>query len=117
MYLENFLSALDIWISNHNLSVETSGTEKCGVEDITSVGGCDNDNALVALKAVHFNKELVKGLLTLIVTAAKTCASLTAHSVDLIDEYDSGGIFLCCFKKVSYTACTHAHEHLNEVRA
>ena len=95
MYLEYFFSSLNIGIAYHYLSVETSGTEKCGVKDI--------------------NKELVKGLLTLIVTAAQSCASLAAYCVDLVDEDDRGGIFLCCFKKVSYSGSTDADKHLNEV--
>ena len=115
MYLEYFFSSLNIGIAYHYLSVETSGTEKCGVKDITAVCCRNYDNALVALKAVHFNKELVKGLLTLIVTAAQSCASLAAYCVDLVDEDDRGSIFLCCFKKVSYSGSTDADKHLNEV--
>ena len=37
VYLEDFLSALDVRVIYCNLTVETSRTEKCGVKDILTV--------------------------------------------------------------------------------
>ena len=116
MNLEDSLSALCIGIADSYLTVKTAGSQQSRVKDIGTVCRSNDDNSLILLKAVHLNKELVKGLLTFIVTAAQSCTSLTANSVDLVDENDSGSILLCSFKKVSYTGSTHAHEHLNEVR-
>ncbi len=81
MYFQNFLSALYVWIIYHYLSVKTSRTEKSGIKDILTVRSSHNDYPLVALEAVHFNKELVKGLFTFVVTASETRAAVTSHSV------------------------------------
>ena len=53
-----------------------------------AVGGGDDDDAVVCAKAVHFDQQLVQRLLALVVSAAETCAALTAHRVDLIDKDD-----------------------------
>ena len=117
MDLQDLLTALDVGVANHDLAVEASGTEKSGIEYITAVSGSDHDNALVAGKAVHFNKELVEGLLTLVMASAESGASVTADSVDLVDEDDSRSVFFGLLEQISHTGGSHAHEHLNEVRA
>ena len=48
-------------------------------------------------------------------SAAKACASVTAHSIDLIDEDDCGCVFLCFAEKVANTACADTDEHFNKV--
>ena len=83
-------TAVDIGITDHDLTVESTGSQECGVEDIGTVGRRDHDDALVCAEAVHLDQQLVERLLTLIVTAAETRASLAADSVDLIDEDDTG---------------------------
>ncbi len=73
-----------------DLAVETAGAQQRGIEHIRTVGRGDDDNALVAFEAVHFDQQLVQGLLALIVTAAEAGATMAAHRVDFIDEYDTG---------------------------
>ena len=116
MYLEYFLSALYIRIVDHYLTVKTTRTEQCAVKNVRSVGSGDYYNALVCTEAVHFDKQLVKGLLALVVTAAKACASLTSDSIDLIYKYNCRRIFLCLIEQVSYTRCADTDKHLNKVR-
>ena len=48
-------------------------------------------------------------------SAAKTCASLTTYRIDLIDEYDTRSILLSLIEQVSYTGCSDADKHFNEV--
>ena len=88
MYLKNFLSALDIGITYSYLSVKTAGSEKCGVKNVRSVCSSNNNYAFIFAEAVHFYKHLVESLLTFIVAAAHTCASLSADSINLINEDD-----------------------------
>ena len=103
MNFQYSFSALNVRIAHKYLSVKSARTKKCRVKYITSVCCSHNNNRIVILKAVHFNKKLVKGLLTLVMTAAKACASLSAHCVDLVYKDDSRSVFLSLLKKISYS--------------
>ena len=50
-------------------------------------------------------------------TAAEAGASLTADSVDLIDEYNCRSDLLCLVEQVTHTACADTDIQLNKVRA
>ncbi len=70
---------------------------------------------VVGFKAVHLDQQLVEGLLALVVSAAEACATVTADSVDLINEDDAGRVLLALFEQVANTRCADADEHLHEV--
>ena len=70
----------------------------------------------LASKPVHLDQQLVERLLALVVTAAKTSATMAADGVDFVDEDDAGGILLGLLEHVADTACADADEHFNEVR-
>ena len=89
MYLKYSFSAVDVRIAYDYLSVKSARTHKSRIENIRSVSCGNKDNALVCSEAVHLYKQLVKCLLTLIVTTAKTCASLATYGVNLINEDDT----------------------------
>ncbi len=116
VYPKDFLPALDIRIADHNLAVEASGTQQRRVQYIPPVGRRDDDDAFVLAKAVHFNQQLVQGLLPFIVPAAKPCAALTSYSVNLVNKDDRRGVFLCRSKQVAHAGSTNAHEHLHKIR-
>ena len=44
---ENFFSAFYVGVINCYLAVKSTGTEKCGVENIGTVGRCNNDYSIV----------------------------------------------------------------------
>ena len=116
VYFQNLLSALDIRIAHHDLAVESARTQQRRVEDVTAVGGGDNDDVILSGKAVHFHQQLVQRLLPFVVSAADACATVTAYSVDLVNEDDRRCIFLCLVEQITDTGCTHAHEHFYKVR-
>lgn len=91
---EDLLAALDVGQAYIDLAVKTARTQQRLIQDIRTVRGGHNDNAVVGVKTVHLDQQLVQGLLTLIVAAAKTCAALTAYSIDLIDKMMEGIVFL-----------------------
>src|SRR6185503_11856330 len=72
-----------------DLPVEAPGPQQGRVEDVGSVRGRDDDDALVRLEAVHLDEQLVQRLLALIVSAAKARAAMATDSVDLVDENDT----------------------------
>src|SRR5262249_5482171 len=96
-------------------AVETSRAQQRGVEHVRTVGGGDDDDALVALEAIHLDEQLIKGLLALIVPAAEAGAAMTANRVDLIDEYDAWSVLLRLLEHVAHARSTDADEHLDEV--
>jgi hypothetical protein len=113
---EDLFAALDVGTVDDDATVEAAGTEQGRVEDVGTVGGGDENDAVVGLEAVHFDQELVEGLLALVVSTAEAGAAVTADSVDLIDEDDAGGVLLALLEEVADAGCADADEHLDEVR-
>ena len=50
-------------------------------------------------------------------SAAQAAASLAAHGVDLIDEYNGRGLLFRLLKQIPHTAGAYAHIHLHKIRA
>src|SRR5690606_33466792 len=63
MHLEYLLTATDIRQPDKYLPVEPAGAQQRIVQYIGTVGGRDNNNALVAFKSIHLHQQLVQGLL------------------------------------------------------
>ena len=116
VYLKYFLSALDVGDVDVDLSVESARTHKCRVENIGTVGCRHNDNGRTCLEAVHLHEQLVERLLSLVVAAAETRASLTTDRIDFVDEDDARHILLRLLEQVSDARRADAYEHLHEVR-
>ena len=117
MHLQDLLASLDIRQTHIDLTVKAAGTQQRLVQNISTVGGRHDDDAIVGLKAVHLHQQLVQGLLALIVTAAQTCAALTTHSIDLINKDDAGHGLFGLVEQIAHAGCTHADVHLHKVRA
>ena len=115
MHLKDALAALHIGRIHTDLAVETTRAQQGGVEHIRAVGRGNHDHVGVAVEAVHFNKQLVKGLLTLVVTAAHADAATATDRIDLVHEDDRGGVRLCFLEQITHAGCAHTHEHLNKV--
>ena len=115
VHLEDVLAPLDVGDVDVDLTVESARAHERGVEDVGAVGRRHHDYAVVGLKAVHLDEELVQGLLALVVAAAETRASLSAHGVYLVDEDDAGHAVFCLIEEVAHSGRAHAHEHLHEV--
>ena len=99
-------------------SVESAGADEGGVEDIGAVGGGDDDHAVRRREAVHLDQDRVERLLTLVVAAAgEAAATLAADSVNLVQEDDARCGLLGLLEEVADARGTHAHEHLDKVRA
>ncbi|MOA22696.1 hypothetical protein D3C78_1432720 [compost metagenome] len=48
--------------------------------------------------------------------AAKTCATLTTHCINLINKNNTWSFLLRIFEQITHTGCTDTDKHLNEVR-
>ena len=114
---EDFLASVDVGQGHFDLTVEATGTQQSFIEHIRAVGGRDDDDALIAFEAIHFDQKLVEGLLALLVAAGGANAAVAAHRIDLVDEDDAGRVFARFGEHVAHTAGAYAHEHLHKVRA
>ncbi len=115
MYLQSIYTSLQIRLVYDNSSVETTRTKKCLIQNLRSVSRRKDQDSLRRIKTIHLGKELVQGLLTLIISAIAAVSALT-DCIDLIDKDDTRCIFLCLTEEVSYSGCTNTDEHLYEIR-
>ncbi|CDC62533.1 unknown [Clostridium sp. CAG:448] len=117
MNLQNIFTSPQIRYIDRDLTVKTSRTKERRIQNIRTVG-CSHDNdAIVRAETVHFDKQLVQRLFTFIVTAAKTCASVSAYRIDFINEDDGSGGFPCGFKQITDTGRTDTDIHFHKVGA
>ena len=100
---------------NRDGPVETAGSRQGRVEDIGSVGGGHDDDAGIVFESVHFDEELVQGLLSFVVSAAKTRSSLTSDGIDFIDEDETRGVGLRCLEEGTDTRGADTDIHFDEV--
>src|SRR3972149_11048194 len=102
MYLQYFNPAADIRPSNNDLPVKSARSKEGRVEDIGPVCGSDKNDSFRGFKSIHLNKELVKCLFTLVMSAAKTGAAKTSDCINFINEYYTWCILLSLIKKVPH---------------
>ena len=108
MDFQGFQTALEVGTVHDHPAVKTAGTQQRLIQDLGSVGGCQNHHALGGIEAVDLTQQLVQGLVVghiLGITAA-------AHCIDFIDKNDAGRHFGGLLEQVPHTAGTHAHEHI-----
>ena len=115
--LEDLLAAAPVGRAVIDLPVKASRAQKCRVEDVLSVGGCEDDHALILAEAVHLHKQLVERLLALVVSSAETRAAAAADGVDLVNKDDAGRNALCLVEQVSHAAGADADIQLDKIRA
>ena len=100
MNLQNCFTACKIRKLNRNTTVKTARTGKRRVKGFRTVGCCQNDNAVVALKAIHLCQQLVQCLLTFIIAANLTVTFFT-NGINFINEYNTWCFFLRLLKKIT----------------
>ncbi|MNI20507.1 hypothetical protein D3C73_739920 [compost metagenome] len=113
--LQYSFTAFDIRTVNRDLTVKTSRTKQRRIKNVCAVGSRDDNNTFIAAKAVHFDEQLVEGLLTFVMSAAKSGAALTSDSIDLIDEDNTRSVLLRILEQITHTGCADTDEHFYEV--
>jgi len=98
------------------LTVESARSQQGFIEYIGTVGCRYDDDAFIAVKAVHFYKQLVQGLFALVVAAAHAVAAMATDRIDLVDEDDARRAFLGLFEHVANARGADTDEHFDEIR-
>ena len=94
----------------------TARAQERGIEDVGTVGGSNDDDAVVGIKAVHLNKQRIERLFTFVVAAAQTVTTAAADGVDFVDKHEAGSVLAGLFEHVADTAGADTDEHFDEIR-
>ncbi|OLC07636.1 MAG: hypothetical protein AUH41_10030 [Gemmatimonadetes bacterium 13_1_40CM_66_11] len=113
----DLLAAFQVRHVDHDLAVEPAGTQQGGIENVGTVGGGEQNDAVVRLEAIHFDEQLIQRLLALVVAATEPSPAVPADGIDLVDEDDARGMRLALLEQVAHARGTDADEHLDEVGA
>ena len=84
------------------------------VERLGEIGRRNYNDTLVLQETVHLHKQLIKGLLHVLLV---TSAALSSDGVELIDEYDSRLLLPRRREKLAHAFGTDANEHLVKLGA
>ena len=113
--LQDLVAADQVGGFHRDLAVEAARPQQRRVQDVGAVGGGDQDDVGLDVEAVHFNEQLVQGLLALVIAAADAGAAVTADGVDLIHEDDGRRVGLGLLEQVADAGGADADEHFHEV--
>src|SRR5215469_2074697 len=115
VHAEDLFAALDVGASNDHAAVEAAGTEQRGIEHVGTVGGSDEDDALVRLEAVHFDQQRVQSLFAFVVTTAEAGAAMAADRVNFVNEDDAGRVLFALLEQVADAAGANTYKHFDKV--
>ena len=82
---------------------ETSGAHESLVEDVGAVGGGENNHTAVAAESVHFGKELVQGVLALVVCSHSAFLPRARPTASISSMKTMQGAFSFAWRKRSRT--------------
>ncbi len=117
MHLQNLLATFHVWCVDLDLTVESTRSKQSRVQDVGSVGCCNQNHIGLGIKTVHLDKKLIQGLFALVVTAAHSSATVSTDGVNLVDEDDRRRVFFGLSEEVTHTRSSHTNEHFHEVGA
>ena len=113
MDFQNVNAAFQIRLVYDDPAIKTSRAQKRRVKDLRTVSRREYQKTFICVKPVHLRKELVQGLLTLIISAHYSVTGLS-YGVDLVDKHNAGGLLLRLLKEIAHTGCAHANVHFHK---
>src|SRR5712671_2888220 len=116
MHAENLFATAHVRTRDDYATVKAAGAQQRGIKHIRTVGGGNQDHAVIRFEAVHLDQKLVERLFALVVSTAEASAAMAADSIDLVDEDDARRILLALLEEVANAACADADKHFYEVR-
>src|SRR2546423_7398058 len=116
MHSEYSLAAGPVGKRDGDVAVKTTRTQQRFIKDIDPVGSSQHHNSLACIEPIKFDQQLVERLVTFII-ANQAHGTLATHSIDFIDEYDTGGRLARLVEEVTHAAGSNADKHFNEFRS
>src|SRR4051794_9917883 len=106
MDVQNGLTTTNVGLIQHHAAIKAARTEQCGIKHIGAVCGRDDDDVSVLIKTIHLDKQLVQGLLTLVVTTHTRVVALATDSIDLVNKHNTGCMLFGLFEEITYACRT-----------
>eukprot|EP00760_Papus_ankaliazontas_P018047 PhM_4_TR17420/c3_g1_i1/m.78050 len=98
---------------DNNLAIEAAGTEHGLVEHVDAVGAGHDDDARVAVEAVHFREQRVDSVVALGLLL-RAHSSVLGEGIDLVDEDDARRVGLGRLEQLAHTRGTDTDVNLHE---
>ena len=101
MNLQDLNPALQIRALHDDSPVKSAGPQKRGIQHLGPVRCGQDQQTLGGVKAIHLGKQLIQGLLALVISPVMGITGL-ADGVNLIDENNTGGVLLRLLEQVAH---------------
>ena len=111
---QSLVTALQIRAVDNDAAVKAARAQQGLIQNFGAVRRREDHDALRGIEAVDLGKQLVQGLLTLVV-AAEAAVTAAADGIDLIDKDDSRGDLAGLLEQIAHAARADADEHFHEV--
>mmetsp|Transcript_7856 Transcript_7856/g.23167 ORF Transcript_7856/g.23167 Transcript_7856/m.23167 type:complete len:226 (+) Transcript_7856:1406-2083(+) len=116
MHAEDTLATLEVGKVNSDLAIKATRAEKGLIQNVNTVRSGNGDDAWIAIESIHLHKDLVDGLLTLVIATSEASTTLTTNRINLINENNARSILLRLREDITHTRRTHTNEHFNKLR-
>ena len=111
---QGLVTALQIRAVDNDAAVKAARAQQGLIQNFGAVRRREDHDALRGIEAVDLGKQLVQGLLALVV-AAEAAVTAAADGIDLIDKDDSRGDLAGLLEQIAHAARADADEHFHEV--
>eukprot|EP00963_Diacronema_lutheri_P005940 scaffold492_cov341-Pavlova_lutheri.AAC.2 len=116
VHLEDLEASLFRGKLDLDLPVEPPRPHKRRIQEVRAIRGRHQDDPGVRREAVHLRKQLIEGLLPLLVGLRLAICPRKTERIDLVDENDAGSIDARPLEEVSHPGCSHSHDDLHKLR-
>ena len=113
--LENRFATIEVGRIDHDLAIESTGTQKGAVEDFRSIGSREHDHPGIRLEPVHLHQQGIEGLFPFVVDSPDVNPTLPADRIQLVNENDAWGVLLGLLEEIAHARGADSYEHLHEI--
>ena len=94
MNLQNFYTALQVGSVYNHTPVKTPRTQQRRIQNLRTVGSCQNQKPFGSIEAIHLSQKLIQSLLTLVIPSAVPGVTALSDGINLINKNNAWCIFL-----------------------
>mmetsp|Transcript_54617 Transcript_54617/g.91003 ORF Transcript_54617/g.91003 Transcript_54617/m.91003 type:complete len:275 (-) Transcript_54617:268-1092(-) len=115
MDTQNAGPGLLVWLGELNLTVKTTTTQQCRVQDVNSVGGRNHFDVQIFGETVHLIEQLQHCSLRLTVSTFVAVKSTGSDGVQFVNEDDGRLLLLCKLEGIANNLRTVTDVHLHKL--
>src|SRR5690242_6884334 len=114
MDVQNSLATTNVGLIQHHAAIKAARAQQSGIKYIGAVRGRDDDNIGVLIKTIHLDKQLVQGLLTLVVATHTRVVALAANGIYLVNKHNAWCMLFGLFEEITHACRANTHKHFYE---